>query len=134
MLALPIIWFYAFFDTFNLRAMPDDEFYAMEDEYILFPDVLKGKSSLFQEKSRKILAVILIFAGITILWHNCTDILEHILPQAIRSAMNRFGYYFPQMLVAVGIIALGVYLINGKKRELDSVDQVPQIEDKGGDR
>ena len=43
MFAMPIIWFFAFFDTHNLRAMPDDEFYAMEDSYILIPDFAKEK-------------------------------------------------------------------------------------------
>jgi hypothetical protein len=132
LLALPVIWFYAFFDTFNLHATPDDEFYAMEDNYILFPDFAKKNTLIPQGKYRNIFAFVLIFIGITILWNNLFDIFDGILPSIIRDALHEFGHYFPQLIVALAIIALGIYLINGKKKELDTEDKLPRIEDKGG--
>ncbi len=33
-----IAWFYSFFDTHNLRSTPNDEFYTLEDSYIIFPN------------------------------------------------------------------------------------------------
>jgi hypothetical protein len=43
-----------------------------------------------------------------------------------------FSYYFPQLLIGFGIILLGIYLIRGKKKELDLEDKVSMLEDKGG--
>lgn len=132
MLAMPIIWFFAFFDTHNLRAMPDDEFYAMEDEFILFPEIGKEKLRALQNKYRNIFAIALIVIGISILWNNLIDIFDYILPEVIQHLLNRFGYYFPQLVIGFGIIVLGIYLIRGKKKELDTQEQVQMLEDKGG--
>jgi hypothetical protein len=134
LLALPVIWFYAFFDTFNLRSTPDDEFYTLEDRYILFPDIVKGKSHLLQSKFRNIIAFVLIIIGISILWNNFCDFLYNLLPETISIIIIHFNNLIPQLIVAFAIIALGVYLINGKKNDLNSEDNMPQLEDKGGMR
>ncbi|MDD3173228.1 MAG: hypothetical protein PHF63_06160 [Herbinix sp.] len=134
MFVMPVIWFYAFFDTFNLRAMPDDEFYAMEDDYILIPEFAKEKSRVLQSKNRTVLAVALIIIGFTILWNNIYELFRWIMPDVIREAVYRFGHYFPQLLIGFAIIALGIYLIIGKKKDLDSMEKVHQLEDKGGFR
>lgn len=134
LLVMPMIWFFAFFDTFNLRALPDEEFYAMEDSYIFVPDFAKGKSLLQQTRYRNIIAAGLIIIGFTVLFHNICDMLERFMPSFLRDAIDTFGNYFPQLIIAVGIIALGIYLISGKKKDLDAADTMPQIEDKGGCR
>ena len=33
-----VVWFYAFFHAHNLRAMDDEEFYALEDDYLFHLD------------------------------------------------------------------------------------------------
>ncbi len=131
MLVLPIIWFYAFFDTHNLRAMPDDEFYALEDEFILFPDLLKNKASILQEKYRSLFAMVLIIIGFTVLWNNLYDMLRQVLPYYLSNFLYQVGYYFPQFVIGLAIVALGFYLIRGKKKDLESSDS-NSIEDKGG--
>lgn len=129
-LAIPVIWFYSFFDTFNLRSSPDDEFYALEDNYLLVPDFVKSK--VWQGRYRMIIALALIVAGCAILWNNLYDIFGWIMPEYMRKLVYRFGYYFPQFLIGVGIIALGIYLIRGKKKDLDTGNNPKQIVDKGG--
>ena len=32
---LPVVWFYSFFHVHNLKKLPEEEFYAVEDNYIL---------------------------------------------------------------------------------------------------
>ena len=32
---LPILWFYSFFNVHNLKSLSEDEFYAIEDNYVL---------------------------------------------------------------------------------------------------
>jgi hypothetical protein len=130
--AMPIIWFFAFFDTFNLRAMPDDEFYAMEDRYLIISDITKEKAQVLQSKYRNVLALILIVIGFTILWNNLLDLFRDLMPRFMIDLMYHFGYYFPQLLVGFGIIALGLYLIRGKKKDLDTAEKYSRIEDKGG--
>ena len=132
MLAVPVIWFFGFFDTHNLRSMPDDEFYALEDKYILIPEFAKEKARTFQDKYRKILAIVLIFVGSSILWNNLYDILNYILPRYISEFIYRFGHYFPQLIIGLAIIAFGVYLIRGKKADLDSNHTTDAVSEKGG--
>jgi hypothetical protein len=127
-----VLWFYAFFDTFNLRATPDDEFYAIEDKYIFFPGIAKEGSDILKGKYRQVLALGLILFGTVLLWHNIIDLFGSILPDQVRQIIRDFGYYFPQLLVGFAIIALGVYLITGKKKELDAIDHINELEDKGG--
>ncbi len=132
MFLMPIIWFYAFFDTHNLRSMPDDEFYAMEDDFVILPEYAKAKAKEIQDKYRYILAVVLIVIGLSILWNNFVDILGSVLPRFAYSFLHRFGNLIPQLFVACAIIAFGIYLIRGKKQDLDSVDRNKFLEDKGG--
>jgi TM2 domain-containing membrane protein YozV len=115
---LPLVWFYSFFDTHNLRSIPDDEFYAMEDNYLFLSNLPKDKSILLQGKYRNILAVVLIILGSSILWNNTYEIFRKYLPGFLRS----FGYYLPQFIVGIAIILFGAYLIKGKKIELTKDD------------
>lgn len=126
---LPIIWFYSFFHVHNLKNMPDEEFYAIEDDFI-FP--LRGTeyagldfSRLFTSY-RKPLAIILIIIGATILWNNFMDLLRYILPDFLMNAVWELTYQLPQTIIGILILGLGFYLISGKKKELE---QPPKDED-----
>lgn len=132
MFIMPIIWFYAFFDTHNLRAIPDDEFYALEDDYILYPEFTKEKYRLLEGKYRTIFAVALIVIGISILWNNLYDIINWALPGIVSTILYQIGHYFPQLFVGAAIIALGIYLIRGKKKDLDELEKSKMLEDRGG--
>jgi len=134
LLVLPITWFYSFFDTHNLRSMPDIEFNAMQDEYILFPEIGRDKFKVLQNKYRNFFAIVLIIIGISILWNNMLDIVDYLLPGYIRSILSSFGHYFPQLFIGFAIILLGAYLIRGKKKELDMEDKVDIFEGKGGNQ
>lgn len=127
---MPVIWFYSFFSVHNLRAMPDDEFYAFEDGFLFDMELNKDKISQITKKYNMIIAVTLIVIGFSILWNNLIDTLRYRfnLPEPLRSLIYSFGNIFPQSVIAVGIIILGIYLIKGKKNELD----YPMLEDKGG--
>lgn len=132
MFALPVIWFCAFFDTHNLRSMPDHLFYSVQDDYILIPEFAKNKAKIFQSKYRSIVALVLIIVGFSILWNNTYDIFDTFLPSPVSYAIYRFGHYFPQLLIGFAIIAFGLYLIRGKKQDLDTAGEINQIGDKGG--
>jgi hypothetical protein len=132
MFVMPIVWFFAFFDTHNLRSMPDDEFYALEDDFILIPDFAKSKTKFLHEKYRSIFALILIIIGFSILWNNLYHMLISVVPYYIRDFLYNVGYYFPQFVVGFAIIALGLYLIRGKKKDLEKSENTDMLQDKGG--
>lgn len=128
MLIALIIWFYSFFDTQNLSSTPDDEFYSLEDQYLIFPEILEGISyKKLQKKYRNILAVSLIIIGFTILWNNFYSILSSILPEYLRHLLYNIGYYLPQVIIGVAIMYFGIYLIKGKKHELDDLEDDEEI-------
>ncbi|MGI6069749.1 MAG: hypothetical protein ACOYBE_04900 [Blautia sp.] len=120
---LPIIWFYSFFHVHNLKNMPDEEFYALEDDFVL---PLKGTSyddiniDLLIKKYKKPLAIILIIIGATILWRNLINFLDYILPSNfVTGFLWQFSYQIPQVIIGILILLLGLYLIAGKKKELE---------------
>lgn len=130
MFAMPILFFFAFFDTFNLRAMPDEEFYRMEDNYLFINELAKEKTRIIHSKYHNILALTLIIIGFSILWNNVYSIVQNYLPQYISNILYQFGRYFPQFIIGLAIIALGLYLIRGKKADLDLDEKPSLFEDK----
>lgn len=130
--AMPVIWFFSFFDTHNLRSLSDTELNAVEDGFLLIPEFAKEKSKLLKSKYRNVIAFILIIIGFAILFNNTYNLLDGILPYQFMIAIDRFGHFIPQLLVGAAIIALGLYLINGKKKELDTAANENKIDDMGG--
>lgn len=114
-----IVWFYSFFHAHNLRAMDDEEFYALEDHYLIPVDIDQtfwNKAMIL--KYRKILAGILILFGVAVLWNTFLDLLYWMLPEFIWEYVRIISRYIPQIVLGVGIIAVGLTLIRGKKQEL----------------
>ncbi|MDO4273800.1 MAG: hypothetical protein Q4D16_09025 [Eubacteriales bacterium] len=115
---LPIIWFYSFFDVHNLKTLSDEEFYSMEDSYILHMDQLIGDTDNILKKYRSLIAVILIVFGVSILWNNFADILYWILPGFLGDIIRSIFYRLPQIVIAVAIIIAGFYLLSDKRSKL----------------
>ena len=132
MLAMPVLWFFAFFDVHNLRSMPDEIFGAIEDNYINIPGFAKEKALVFREKYRTIFALVLILIGFSILWNNMYDLIDELFPNYISDMLSDTVSILPQLFIGLGIIALGLYLIIGKKKDLDSADKTIFLQDKGG--
>lgn len=124
-----VVWFYSFFHTHNLNSLPDDEFYAIEDEYIIhFSQIARGKDALLNQY-RKLFAVVLIFLGASIIWNRINDFLMYIaydilsLPSNILDIFQWFTHSLPQLIIALAIIAAGIYLIRNKKKELLGIEE-----------
>ncbi len=119
---LPVLWIYSFFHTHNLRALPDEEFYTIEDR-ILFFDTCDEYSCQnmkdFFQRHKTATAWVLILLGISLLWNSLLDFLGWFLPNALYNVLNSFSYNLPQIFIAVAIIAFGLYLISGKKDQLN---------------
>lgn len=125
-----IAWFYSFFHVHNLAGMPDEEFYAVEDEYLFLPEdsVTKGRELI--GAYRRVIAVILIVVGVILTWKSLFRILDDYIPSYLSDFMYDMGYHLPQVIVGIAIIVLGVYMIRGKKKQLDTQEE--NAANKGG--
>ncbi len=130
-LADVVVWFYAFFHAHNLRAMDDEDFYMLEDDYLLHLD---GSGKEFWDRMvvsryRKLAAVALIIIGISILWNNLLDLLHWLLPGFMQDVIYMISYRIPQTVLGIAIIVAGVWMIRGKKRELLDGEEKGEKED-----
>lgn len=128
---LPVIWFYSFFHVHNLNSLPDDEFYSLEDDWLIPFNNDSFELNDWVRKYRKLIAGILILFGISILWKILTNFTNDLLWMFHMSDyFHRFIYRLnstiPQGVIALLIIVLGVKMIKNKKEDLDS-DQDPVI-------
>lgn len=126
----PVIWFYSFFNTNNLNSLPDDEFYALEDDYVFHIQLLI-QNKAFIQKYKKLIALVLVIFGCSILWNIfSTLIFTYVLPTVYLSEeIYRLLYYLgrsvPQFVVGVGIIIAGWYLIKNKSDDLNQNNYIP---------
>lgn len=117
---LPILWFYSFFNVHNLKSLSEEEFYSLEDNYVLHLDQLIGDADILISKHRTIVAALLIFFGVSILWNNFTDFVYWFLPAPFANLINSISYRLPQLIIAVAIIAAGCYILSHKKARLEN--------------
>ena len=137
---LPVLWFYSFFHVHNLKHLPDEEFYALEDE--LFFPFTAAENNLdmkgLMDKYRKPTAIILILLGLSTLWKNFYGMLNDLLPVYLQDILWHLTYRLPQFAVGFLILAAGIYLITGKKKELEQSfeeesEDIRTLEDKQAD-
>lgn len=119
-LFLPLLWFYSFFNVHNLKSLSEEEFYSTEDNYVLHLDQLLGNADVLVNKYRTIVAILLIFFGVSILWSNFAELLFWILPGPLAELIRDLSYRVPELVIAVAIIAAGVYILSHKKAQLDN--------------
>ncbi len=125
-----VIWFFGFFHARNYANMDDKEFEEMEDKYF-WEELGDFKSIKFSGKSTRLwLAVILIFLGVAQLWEYFSNMLYRMIPDYYWDDYYPLVRNIPQILLSVLFIIIGVRLIAGKKKELDSSSiEVKQIPD-----
>ena len=120
---IPIIWFYSFFNVHNLKSLSEEEFYSVEDSYVLHMDKLIGDVDTLLTHHRKLTAIVLIVFGASILWNNLVDFFYMILPGYLANVLGTFAYHLPQLVIAVAIIFAGIYILTRKKDALDKEQQ-----------
>ena len=115
---LPVIWFYSFFNVHNLKSLSEEEFYSVDDNYILHMDQFSGDMGKFLQKHRNVTAWILILFGICILWSRFTALLYLIIPDNLSHYAYEICNSLPQIAISIGIIAAGIYLLTQQKKKL----------------
>lgn len=132
---LPVLWFYSFFDTLTLRNL---DYYALtelqEKDDFFFQDLLGGEKNLPGTvwKYHTFLGLGLILLGAMLLYTRLTRFLYFgdLIPEWAYSFMRAL----PSMLVSFGIIALGVWLVRGKRMPADRVEDYPQYKERDNGR
>lgn len=114
---MPIIWFYSFFDCINLAWAPDEVFNAQTDDFMPTGDFYQKLKTWLLGKHRAVFGAVLVFIGIYLLIDNVILRFDYgILNGLIHSIYGAI----PRLIVAGVIIFIGVRLIMGKRKELDS--------------
>lgn len=127
----PVLWFYSFFHVHNLKSLPDDEFYALEDDFLFHADRIFDQEAPYWNKYKKLLSVLLIFFGANLLWDLVMDLIRAFLPML---GIHNFSLLYsiqravPQIIIAIGLIAAGYYMIKSKKDELMDSKEEPKKE------
>ncbi len=117
---IPLLWCYSFFNVHNLRGLPDEEFYAQEDDYAFHLSRVLPMEKWGKAQSG-VVAGILIFVGACLLWSNARGYLYWILPdEAVWILLDSV----PQIVFGVLLILCGICLIRGKKKELDGQEKM----------
>lgn len=126
----PVLWFYSFFHSNNLNSLQDEEFYSMEDDYFLHMDHLFRDNGALLRRHSKLVAIVLIFLGASVLWQNFSSTLHYIsrnilhLSDSMTNLLYRLTNGMPDSVMAVAIIVFGVYLIKNKKDSLKNNDSL----------
>lgn len=121
-----VVWFYSFLHVHNMRHMPVEEFLTTEDKC-----VWEGLNIQFRWNStyKLVVALLLIVAGVFLLWNNFIDLLWYILPNnIIADFFYSLTYRLPRIVIALIIIFLGVKLIGGKKKEMEQEEEADCVE------
>ncbi len=125
---LPILWCYSFFNVHNIRGLSDEEFYALEDDYAFHLDKFLPLDRLGR-KQNTVLSAALIILGVLVLWNNLMDYLEWFIPSPLYWVITE---RVPQVFIGMALIIAGLYLIRGKKRELDEECRQEKIDSQEG--
>jgi hypothetical protein len=121
-----VVWFYGFFHVHNLAGMPDEEFYAVEDDYLFkFIAVEKPGKELIHTY-RNVIAAVLIILGVMMTWNGFFSMLGRYIPEGLFWMIQDCVERLPQLVVGIAIIVLGIYMIRGKKQQLDDAERKEQ--------
>lgn len=118
MFFLPIIWFYSFFDSVNRMSMPDENFYAQEDDFLFSLDTIFSGEKRIVQKYRPYIGGALIFMGAYIIWSKTYYRLDQYLAEPFARILSNITDLLPQFAIAAVIILIGVKLIIGKHKEV----------------
>lgn len=120
---LPVLWFYSFCHVHNMVALQDEEFYALEDHYFFNVSDEAVKNIWTSPKVKTITGIALILIGISALWNSLESILFRLLNEQFMDQYIRpFFSFIPRIIVGAAVVALGILLIKGKKKELDALE------------
>ena len=116
-LLLPIIWFYSFFHTHNLKNMSEEAFLLEEDQYLFNLDyVMANKKELF-EKYRTLIAGFLIFVGVCMIGREALSVFYGFVPDFMYNVVSGVAGFLSAGILGVGAIIFGILMLHKKEQE-----------------
>ena len=115
--ALPVIWFYSFFDTFNLKQYSYQQLLTLDDIFVQkMGRMLHTDFRALLSRRHVLFGVILIFVGAYAIF---SRFVEPFLSLLYETApwLYRLVRSFPTLVVSLAVIALGVCLVRGKRTQ-----------------
>lgn len=119
---LPVLWFYAFFDSINKGYSDDQTFARYQDHWLFSADWFPRADQSLTQKGRLIVGILALLLGISLLWNNILSFLSWLLPNAIFSVLEDMTRMAPQLILGAVIVAAGVWLIMGGRRNRSGGD------------
>lgn len=119
LLFIPVlVWFYSFFHARNLAASTEEMLQSMEDDFIWDSFGDGSKTKIASPTLRKWGAAILIVIGASMLWQNFRSMVANLIPNEYWDRLWPVFENIPQIAISILIIAIGIGLIVGKKKEV----------------
>ena len=117
-----VVWCYSFFRVHNLASMPEERLKVYHDDYIFSDSSKYGDVFSTGNKFYKIEAAVLIFLGTLMCIKGVYRSVVNYIPAEYQGIINQVVDMLPRLIVGILIIALGIWMIRGKKKELDNSD------------
>lgn len=121
-LLLPVLWFYAFFDTINKINLDPEDFYQLEDNY-LFTQTSNSFTFISTTRRRQLLGIILLLAGFRMIWSVMMRILFEFVSDRLYYMINNIAHTGTSLFIAAIIILLGIKLITNEKKQLTASNE-----------
>ena len=117
---LPVIWLYAFYDSYNLRSQTEEQAAANPDAYLFgLSDVDSEKLAALCRRRHSFVGWTLILVGIYLFFDTVVDrilsSLTSFFPE-LDWVYYTVMYDGPKLLATILIIALGIWFIRGPKK------------------
>lgn len=126
-LALPVLWFYSFFDTLNYNNMPYERKILIEDKFLFVDEIFGDKSGAIGSKKNSLVGGILIFIGIYAIFSNFVrPFLWRMSDMMNSSIIYDFICNIPTLALIIFIILFGIKLTKGKTE--DEIDMRTEID------
>lgn len=122
---LMLIWAVSFFDSFNLRALSPEQRAVFQDDFLPSEAWLRGQADKSNIKARpgKILGWACIAVGILMLYNNILAPILYRLADYFTPLYNILSS-LPAIIIAIGAIALGLWMLRGNKGS-SQTDDIP---------
>lgn len=126
--ALPIIWFYSFFDVMNRSNYSIDELKAVKDSYILNlnlkPD---SKLNLLLKNKHLFIGWIIVIIGVYALFNslvfNNWYLFNTFFEPYVYDMVHHIASFIPKLMVPIICLIIGVKLIKGTNKNQDCINQ-----------
>lgn len=117
-----IVWIYSFFHANHLASMSDEKFAKLEDDYLIHLDNFGVKTN--NRKTRGVVAAVLILAGVLLCYNAVCTMIYNLYPENwISYLLQIINAQVIQVICGIAVIAAGIAMIRGKKKELDEEAQ-----------